>query len=58
MPKSELIDIACEKRGETERAFRLYDGKKTEWVPKQYVEDNQDGTYTMPVWLAQDKEFI
>lgn len=58
MPRSELIDIAAEKRGETEKAFRLFDGKKTEWVPKSQVEENKDGTYTMPEWLAKDKGFI
>jgi hypothetical protein len=56
--RSSLIDIAAQKRGETEKAFRLYDGKRTEWVPKSQVEDNGDGTFTMPEWLAEDKGFI
>lgn len=56
--RSDLIDIAAEKRGETEKACRLYDGKRTEWVPKSYVEDNGDGTYAMPEWLAAEKGFI
>ena len=55
---SELIDIAGELRGETDRAFRLYDGKTTEWVPKSQVEQNDDGTFTMPLWLAKEKGFI
>jgi hypothetical protein len=54
----ELIDIEAEVRGETDKALRLYDGKVTEWVPKSQVEDNGDGTFTMPEWLAQDKGFI
>ena len=58
MPKSELFDLAAEKRGETPLAFRLYDGKVTEWVPKSQVEDNGDGTFTMPLWLAMDKGFV
>ncbi len=53
-----LFDLAAEKRGETEKAIRLFDGTKTEWVPKQFVEDNGDGTFTMPEWLAMDKGFI
>ena len=53
-----LIDIAGELRGETDKAFRIYDGKTTEWVPKSQVEQNPDGTFTMPEWLAQDKGFI
>lgn len=52
------IDIAGEKRAETEKAFQLYDGKTTAWVPKSQVEDNRDGTYAMPEWLAKDKGFI
>jgi hypothetical protein len=53
-----LVDITAEIRGETEKAYRLHDGTKTEWVPKSQVEDNNDGTFTMPEWLAIDKGFI
>lgn len=53
-----LIEIAAKIRAETEKAYRLYDGKKTEWVPKSQVEDNGDGTFTMPEWLAEEKGFI
>lgn len=55
---SDLIDIAGEKRGETEKALRLFDGKRTEWLPKRFVEDNGDGTFAMPEWLAKEKGFI
>lgn len=58
MSKREIIDIAAEVRGETDKAFRLYDGATTEWVPKSQVEDNGDGTFAMPVWLAKDKGFV
>jgi len=58
MPKPQLIDIAGEKRGETDKAIRLYDGKTIEWVPKSQVEENTDGTFTMPEWLAKEKGFI
>ena len=56
--KSDLVDIAAQIRGETPKAYRLFDGKKTEWVPKSQVANNGDGTFTMPEWLAKDKEFI
>jgi hypothetical protein len=56
--ESKLTDIAGELRGETDKAFRLYDGKTTEWVPKRLVENNGDGTFTMPEWLAKEKGFI
>lgn len=58
MSKSELFDLAAEIKGETNKAYRLFDGTKTEWVPKSQVENNGDGTFTMPLWLAKEKEFI
>jgi hypothetical protein len=57
-PKFELIDIAAQLKVETSAAYLLYDGKVSRWVPKSQVEDNKDGTYTMPMWLAEEKEFI
>ena len=70
MAKSELIDVAAELRHETNNAYLLFDGrtqiKKGDtapselliWVPKSQVEQNDDGTFTMPEWLALDKGFI
>jgi hypothetical protein len=55
---SKLIDIRAEARAETQKAFQLYDGKRTAWVPKSQVEDNGDGTFTMPDWLALNSGFI
>jgi hypothetical protein len=58
MGKKELIDIAAQIKIETAKEFLLFDGKTEEWVPKSQVEDNGDGTFTMPEWLAKDKGFI
>ena len=58
MADPKLIDIAAELRGETDKAFRIFDGKRTEWVPKSQVENNNDGTFTMPIWLAEERGFI
>jgi hypothetical protein len=58
MGKRELVDIAAELKGETDAAYRIFDGDRTEWVPKSQVERNDDGTFTMPEWLAQEKGFI
>lgn len=67
---AKLIDIAAKLRHETDNAYLLYDGrseiKKGDatpselrvWVPKSQVENNEDGTFTMPEWLALDKGFI
>ncbi|WP_439398764.1 hypothetical protein ACRQ5Q_15295 [Bradyrhizobium sp. PMVTL-01] len=57
--ESKLTDITGELRGETDRAYRIYDGKTTEWVAKSLVERNEyDGTFTMPRWLAVEKGFV
>lgn len=53
-----LIDIACVILNETEKAYRINDGAKIEWVPKSQVENNNDGSITMPEWLAKEKGFI
>ena len=53
-----LVDIEAEVQGETDKAWRLYDGKTTAWVPKSQIEQNEDGSFTMPEWLAQDKGFV
>ena len=58
MAKSELFDMAGEIKVETEKAYLLYDGKKSEWVPKSQVENNGDGTFTMTLWFAKEKGFI
>ncbi len=55
---SDIIDIAAQVRGETDRAWKLDDGTRTEWVPKSQVEKNADGTFAMPEWLAKEKGFL
>ncbi len=54
---SDLIDITGDVKGETEKAYRFYDGKTTVWLPKSQVEWDGE-TMTMPEWLALDKELI
>lgn len=56
--RAQLVEITGEAKRTTEKAILFYDGAKEEWVPKQFVEDNRDGTFTMPTWLARDKGFI
>ena len=44
---------------ETDLAFLLSDGGDIEeWMPKSMVEDNGDGTFAMPEWLALKRGFI
>lgn len=57
MGRSELFDMAAKIKAETDKAWLLNDGTREEWVPKSQVEDNGDGTFTMPQWLAEEKGF-
>ena len=56
--QSDLIEIAGDLRRETDKAFLIFDGDKEVWLPKSQVEDNGDGTFTLPEWLAMDKGLI
>ena len=56
--QSDLTDIAAELRHETDKAWLIFDGDKEVWLPKSQVENNGDGTFTMPEWLAHDKGLI
>lgn len=64
--KSNLVDVVAEKRMEKGGGIALFQGNMNEetgreewvWVPKSQVEDNGDGTFTMPEWLAKDKGLI
>lgn len=56
--RSNLIEIAAELKMETPKAFLLFDGTKDVWVPKSQVEHNDDGTFTMPEWMAHEKGLI
>jgi hypothetical protein len=43
---------------ETPKAYLLDDGGREEWFPKSQVQDNGDGTFTIPMWLAIDKGVV
>jgi len=58
MSRNELVDIAGQVRARTERAIQFFDGDHTVWLPLSQIEVNDDGTVTMPEWLAQEKELI
>jgi hypothetical protein len=54
-----LYDFAAECHHETDRAFLLcHDGVNKVWIPKSQCESHGDGTYTIPEWLAREKELI
>jgi hypothetical protein len=55
--QSELFDFAAQVIHETDRAWLLSDGRTTAWVPKSVCQDNQDGTFTLPASIAEEKGF-
>ena len=55
----ELYDLPGEIRGETDRAYRFFDGEIFAWLPKTQVEWDADRKImTLPEWLAQEKDLI
>lgn len=58
MSAERLFDLTADLKHETDKAFLVTDGDKDVWLPKSLVENNGDGTFTMPEWLAIDKELV
>jgi len=54
----EMIDIAAELRHESDLAWQIDDGTKLEWIPKSRTVKNEDGTFSIPMWLAKKKGFV
>ena len=56
---TDLHDIAGEIRGETQMAFKFYDGRVLVWLPKSQCEwDPTSQTMTVPAWLAVEKGLL
>lgn len=57
--KHDLVDIDdWTVYRKSEKGLLLKQGSKEVWVPKQFVEVQDDGTLTMPEWLAVDKGLV
>jgi tRNA-splicing ligase RtcB len=41
-----------------DKAFLVNDGDKDYWLPKAMTENNGDGTFTIPEWLAIEKGIV
>lgn len=51
-----LVDIEAKLIRKTEGgALLIDDGSVRVYVPAALVEDNRDGTMTLPFWLAEEK---
>mgnify|MGYP005609226781 FL=1 len=51
------IEIACEIKWETDKAYLIFDGKQTVWIPKSQITDEalDKSSIFMPEWLAIEK---
>ena len=69
MKDSELVDITAEVRHKTEKGIALWDGEEDKdgkevwrWMPKsvfnEHVQDNGDGTFSLPAWVATKYELL
>lgn len=63
--RHDIIEIAGELRQDRELSYMVYAGENDKhgreiWVPlpKSLVEKNDDGTFSMPEWLAHEKGLI
>jgi len=53
-----LFDFAAELKHETDAAYLVTDGSEDYWLPKSMTEDNGDGTFTIPEWMAIEKGIV
>lgn len=54
-----FVDIECIVLMKTAAAILVDVGKKEHvWLPESQTEDNEDGTVTVPEWLAMEKGLI
>jgi hypothetical protein len=58
MSDPKLFDFAAELKHETEKAFLANDSDKDYWLPKGMTKNNNDGTFTIPEWLAVEKGIV
>jgi hypothetical protein len=58
MADPKLFDFAATLKHETDAAFLVNDGDKDYWLPKKLTEDNGDGTFTIPEWMAIEKGIV
>lgn len=58
MSDPKLFDFAATLKHKTDGALLVTDGTADYWLPKKLTEDNGDGTFTIPEWLAIEKGIV
>lgn len=63
----ETVEIACEVRRETEKAWLVFDGTREVWIARSQISDyveqpglfgKQVSSIFIPLWLATEKGLI
>lgn len=54
---SQDCEVSGQLVGETEKAYKFFDGERTVWLPKSQVAW-EEPIMLMPEWLAKEKELI
>lgn len=49
------VRIRLQVIGETDRAWHVHDGEAPLWLPKSVTTRHDDGTLSMPLWLAKQE---
>jgi hypothetical protein len=64
---TETIEIACEVRRETDKAWLIFDGIKEVWIARSQISDQVEEaglfgrkvtSIFIPVWLATEKGLV
>ena len=65
---TEIVEIACEVRRQTDKAWLIFDGSREAWIPtsqiSDYATDKGDlggekvTSIFIPVWLATEKGLV
>jgi hypothetical protein len=59
MSRDLIVEVTGEIKGETEKAWRFYDGTRLVWLPKSQCEwDVDTKVMMMPEWLGKEKDLI
>lgn len=55
---SELVEISGNEQRRTGKALCWFDGTREAWIPISQITENDDGTISIPEWLAKRAGFI
>lgn len=67
MNLTEQIEIACEVRRETDKAWLIFDGTREVWIARSQISDYTTSaglfgakvaSIFVPVWLAEEKGLV